>query len=160
ESTSTRARYYAAAGSFTGFLLKHSQPRVLSSDPLAQVERPSNAESRERYMPFADARRVLDAMPNAVARNAVALALCSAMERSALELASVADVIDPDERTLYARGTKNGYRSRYIIVDEWAWQYVEEQIAGKLPSALLFDGVDFNAILDEFYDAQIALGMV
>jgi integrase len=155
-STSTRARYYAALCSFVKYLRKVAG--VISGNPLEEMERPSNAPPRAKYLPFADVQRVLPAITSDAARGVVALAFGSGMERTALQQLTAGDVIDKETRTLFARGTKNGYRSRYVIVDQWAWGYVEQHLDGKIGHAKLFE-IDFGRVLDAFYAAQIAVGL-
>ncbi|HEY2851207.1 MAG TPA: hypothetical protein VGJ18_00070 [Gemmatimonadaceae bacterium] len=66
--------------------------------------------------------------------------------------------VDSENRTLLAPGTKNASRSRYVVVDKWAWPYVEAQMKGKIGQAPLFS-VRYEAVLDDFYSAQIAVGV-
>lgn len=153
-STSTRNRYYAALQSFVKYLRQND---VLSANPLETVERPSNAPPRDNYRPFADVRAVLAAMPDGEERWYVGLAFGSGMERSALDNLTARDVIDADSRTLRAPGTKSAARDRYVIVDAWAWQYVEKARRGKIGHAKLFQ-VNYWVMLDAFYAAQIAIG--
>jgi integrase len=155
-STSTRARHYAALRSFVKYLAKQD---VVSRSVLSDVDAPSNAPARSKFMPFEQVKQVLAAMPTPEHRAFIALSFGSGLELGVLKTIRVADVVDPANRTLLAPGTKNIGRHRYVIVDAWAWPYVERQIKDKTPNALLFDVHSDNA-RDEFYSAQIAVGLV
>lgn len=156
ESSSTQARYYAALRSFVKYLRGQG---VVEGNPLDAVEAPCSAPPRNGYMPFADVQRLLAAMPDGDGRAMVALAFGSGLERSALLNLTVGDVIDPARRTILAPGTKNAARHRYVTVDQWAWPYVEQQLRGKIGHAKVFE-IDYWQLIDTFYDAQIAIGMV
>ena len=49
------------------------------------------------------------------------------------------------EGTVYIRGTKNEWRSRRVILEPWAWPIFRKALRSKLPDALLFDGIDYDA---------------
>jgi integrase len=155
-STSTRARYYAALRSFVRYLRMNA---LLAGNPLEAVEAPSNGVAREKYLTFSEMQRVLPAIADETARAVVALALGSGMERTALEALTVADVVDREKRIVRARGMKNEHRRRYVVVDQWAWPYLESHLAGKIGHAKVFDA-DFGRVLDDFYAAQLATGLV
>ena len=46
---------------------------------------------------------------------------------------------------VYVRGTKNIWRSRAVIVEDWAWPFLRRAFADKLPDALVFDGLDYES---------------
>jgi integrase len=155
SSGSTQNRYFAALRSFVKYLRTQG---ILDVNPLEAVEPPRNAAPRSKYMPFEYVGRVLAAMPEGDSRAFIALAFGSGMERSALLGVQVSDVIAKD-RTLLAPGTKNANRRRYVTVDRWAWVHVEPQMRSKIGCAPLFD-VDYERVIDDFYAAQIAVGLV
>lgn len=154
-STSTRARHFAALRSFVKYLAKHD---VVSRSVLSDVDAPSNGPARSKFMPFEQVKRVLAAMPTAEHRAFIGLAFGSGLELGVLNAIRVADIVDAANHTLLAPGTKNTGRHRYVIVDAWAWPYVEQQAKDKTPNAPLFDIQSDNA-RDEFYSAQIAVGL-
>jgi integrase len=68
------------------------------------------------------------------------------MEWSAIAAATRRDV-DLATRIVYARGTKNTFRARYVEVSEdWAWEIARAHVAKLTPSAPLFD-VDHDEAL-------------
>jgi integrase len=98
-------------------------------------------------------------MPTPEHRAFIALAFGSGLELGVLKTLRVADIVDAAGHTLLAPGTKNAGRRRYVIVDAWAWPHVEQQAKNKTPNALLFN-VHSDTARDEFYSAQIAVGLV
>lgn len=156
SSGSTQNRYFAALRSFVKYLRTQG---ILDGNPLEAIETPRNAAPRSKHMPFDYVGRVLAAMPAGDSRALIALAFGSGMERAALLGVRVSDVVDAESRTLRAPGTKNANRDRYVTVDRWAWVHVEPQLRNKIGCALLFD-VDYERVIDEFYAAQVSVGLV
>jgi integrase len=156
ESRATRNRYFNALRGFIKYL---RQQGILERDPLNGLEAPSNSKPRDEYMRWEYVQAVLAAMPDGDAKSVVALAFGSGMEWSALSRLAVADVIDASGRKLWAPGTKTHHRGRPVVVEEWAWPFVERQLRGKVGRAKLFH-IAHGKVLDAFYDAQIAAGWV
>jgi integrase len=161
KSESTRARYFAALRSFVDYLAKHE---VITNDPLFPVEVPTSGPARDKYLIHEDVLKILSHMSGEYQALA-ALAFGSGMERTALlktnesEGLKVIHVVDAKARVIRAPGTKAVTRDRYVIVDEWAWPYVERQVNGKAKTANMFT-LDYEAFLDAFYGAQIDAGLV
>lgn len=135
----TRNRYKAAFSSFARYLVDHD---VLDRNPVRDVPGWPGGAPREAWYSMADAKRVLAALPQP--HRAIEALMCGAcLEWQAIERLTRADV-DRAAGTVYARGTKQPWRTRtckVLEIFEWCWPHIEPALSGKLPSARLFEGI-------------------
>jgi integrase len=135
-SSGTRRKYHASMSSFALYLKKMGH---IQFNPMAEVDRPSAGQPRRRYLEMADLAKLIEAQP-APFNVLSALMHATGMEISAALRTTRRDV-DIVRKKVHAKGTKTGYRDRYVNVAEWAWPLVEGHIRTLLPDAPLFPGV-------------------
>lgn len=80
--------------------------------------------------------RLVDAQP-APFRALAALREGAGVEISAALKMRRRDVND-DEHTVHVHGSKNAWRDRVALVDDWAWPFVAGAAKAKLPDSLIF----------------------
>lgn len=152
---STRNRYKAALSSFCRYLVDHD---VLDRNPARDVPGWPSGAPREAWYSMEDAKRVLKALPQP--HRAIEALMCGAcLEWQAIERLTRADV-DRKAGTVYARGTKQPWRTRtckVLEIFEWCWPHIEPALAGKLPAARLFDGITERDALAVHHAATAAL---
>lgn len=139
-SSPTMRRYFAAAQSFFGYLVRL---KVIPNSPLRDLDRPADNRPRIMWLSTADAQRVVDAAYEPY-RSFFALLYGTGIEVSVACHLKVRDV-DLKAREIFAPGTKSHCRERTVRVAEWAWPYVEAVVRGKLPTAPLFPKMKRNA---------------
>ncbi len=153
-SNSTKKRYAAAWSSFSRYLVERE---VLESNPLRLITVPSNNKPREIWLDLPDSTRLVKAQP------APFRAMAALREGAGVEISAALTVRrrDVDERghIVHVHGTKNARRDRAVLVDDWAWPIFMEAVRGKLPDALLFDGVTRFVALNVHRAAVKALGL-
>ncbi len=137
-SGTTARRYHAAWSSFANYLV---EVEVLDSNPLRLIKAPRPNLPKELYLELHDVVRLIDAQPEPY-RTIAALREGAGVEISAALGVRRGDV-DIAKRIVFVRGTKNVWRTRPVLVDEWAIPYLERFIRDKalMPAALLFEGV-------------------
>jgi integrase len=118
---------------------------VFERSPMLEVELPpSNKVNRERIDRFRDVLRYIDAMPDGLHRALAAVREGAGLEISAALAMRRSDVVDEENRIVWAHGDKNDYRDRQVIIERWAWKrfwsYVKA--GGFHPDALLFPVTD------------------
>lgn len=143
----TKNRRKAALSSFGAFLVERE---VIKTNPVREVTGAAEHDPRAVYYEAADAKRLIAGMgqPHAAAS---AFALAFAAEWSAIAAAQVADVdLASDPVRARVRGTKRRSRDRVVpLVPELAWtlDYLRPALVGKMPTALVFDGLTEKRLL-------------
>ncbi len=136
-SGSTARRYHAAWSSFAKYLV---EIEVLEANPLRAVSPPRNNPSRDLYLSLEDSKRLVEAHPEPYR------ALAALREGAGVEISAAMKVcrrdVDERDRSVHVHGSKNAWRSRPVLVEDWAWPYVSVAIKGKLPAAPIFIEAD------------------
>ena len=61
---------------------------------------------------------------------------------------------------MYAHGTKNSYRARYVeVTEDWGWEIVAKHVKTLAPNALLFPDLTERGALDVHNAAAETLGL-
>lgn len=137
-SGSTARRYLAAWSSFAGYLV---DVEVLEANPTRSVRAPRNNPPREAWLPLDDVMRLVDAQPEPFR------ALAALREGAGVEISAALRVrrrdVDLRRSTVQVSGTKNQWRSRPVLVDDWAMGRIAEYVNGGhfTPDAQLFPGI-------------------
>ncbi len=139
-SGSTARRYHAAWSSFANYLV---EMEVIEHNPLRDIRAPSPNPGRTLFLDQADQKRLVEAQPFPFS------ALAALREGAGVEISAALRVrrrdVSETERTVFVRGSKNEWRARNVIVEEWAWPFLRRAFADKLPDAFLFDGLDYES---------------
>jgi integrase len=132
-SSSTARRHHAAWSSFANYLV---EVEVIPANPLRSIRAPSPNPPKELYLSLTDCLRLVEAQPLPYR------ALAALREGAGVEISPALAVkrgdVDEKEHTVHVRGTKNAWRNRIVLVDDWAWPFLAQTLKGKLPDALLF----------------------
>lgn len=137
-SGSTARRYLAAWSSFASYLLEQE---VIESNPMRSVKAPRENSPREVWLPLDEVMRLVDAQPEPFR------ALAALREGAGVEISAALRVrrrdVDLRRAIVQVSGTKNQWRSRPVLVDEWAMRRIAEYVnAGRfMPDAQLFAGI-------------------
>lgn len=137
-SGSTARRYLAAWSSFGSFLVEQE---LLDANPIRSVKAPRSNPPREVWLPLKEVKRLVDAHPEPFR------ALAALREGAGVEISAALRVrrrdVDLRRAVVYVTGTKNQWRSRPVLVDEWAMERLAAYVATArfTPDALLFEGV-------------------
>ncbi len=133
----TARRYHAAWSSFANYLVQIEQ---IEHNPLRDVRAPRPNPGRTVYLDLADQIKLVKGQPQPFS------ALAALREGAGVEIGAALRGRRRDanetEGTVYVRGTKNEWRSRKVILEEWAWPILRKVLRHKLSDALLFDGID------------------
>jgi len=133
---STKRKYHAAMSSFCEYL---RMVEVLKQNPMRDVQAPSAAPSRVRYLEHDDVLALVEAQAEPFRT------LCALVHGTGLEISAALSLkrrdVDTLRREVRAKGTKNENRIRLAAVEGWAWRYLEAHIATLLPNADLFGGM-------------------
>jgi integrase len=141
----TRNRHKAAFSSFAEYLVDEG---VLERNPVRDVKGWSEGEGRLVYYEREQAQAIIKRL-SAMNAAAEALMVGAGFEWQAVERVRVRD-IDLKAGTAFAHGGKTPWRKRLCrIVEAWCVEYVRSAVAGKLPDALVFDGLTEKAALLE-----------
>lgn len=132
-SGSTARRHHAAWSSFANYLV---EIEVLPVNPLRGIRAPSPNPPKELYLPLSDCIRLVDAQPMPY-RALAALREGAGVEISAALRVKLSD-LDHENRTVHIHGTKNQWRDRIVLVEEWAWPILLTAGKGKVGNADLF----------------------
>lgn len=147
-SGSTARRYHAAWSSFGNYLV---EAELIEHNPLRDIRAPRSNAGREVYLDRAAQIRLVEAQSFPYS------ALAALREGGGVEVSAALRVRRRDfselERTVLVRGTKNEWRSRSVIVEEWAWPLLRRAFANKLPDALVFEGLDYETARREHREA-------
>ena len=135
-SGSTRRRYHAALSSFANYLV---EMEIIEHNPLRDIRAPRANPGREVYLDQADQKRLVEAQPFPHS------ALAALREGAGVEISAALRVrrrdISETDKTVYVRGSKNEWRARNVIVEDWAWPILRRALANKLPDAFVFEGL-------------------
>jgi integrase len=129
---STRRRYYASLTSFVKFL--RGRKVLVGANPLEGFEPPRNAEPRTEHLDVPDLERLI-ALAAPKYRSVIALIQSTGADVRAALGVTMKDV-DTVQRMVYIRGTKHhagkkNYRSRWVPVDDFAWDAFAVALKGK-----------------------------
>lgn len=153
-SAQTKNRYRVALSQFARWLI---ETEVLDGNPVRDVRAAKVPARPIVYLDPADVRRLVDALAGE-SRVLEALMAGTGMEWGACRRLRRADV-DVDARLVYARGTKNEYRDRWVEVSEdWTWAIVLPHVRALAPSAPVFT-IGERAALAAHHEAAAALGL-
>jgi integrase len=150
----TRRKAHAAMAQFAKFLVRR---RIITGNPMRDVEAPRPGKPRCRWLEVPDLVRLADAQP-APYRVLSALLGGTGIEVS-VALALRARDVDHPRREIRAAGTKTHARDRIVRVAEWAWPYVAEHCRQLLPNAPLFPHCDRWRAQDHHKAAREAVGI-
>jgi len=150
----TRRKAHAAMAQFAKYLVRR---RILSANPMRDIQAPRPAAPRLRWLEAPDLVRLADAQPGAY-RVLSALLAGTGIEVS-VGLAVHARDIDRKRKEIRAAGTKTHARDRIVRVAEWAWPYIERHCSTMHPNAPLFPHCDRWRAQDHHKDACKALGI-
>jgi integrase len=132
-SPTTIRRHHAAYSSFANYLV---EMEVVEANPLRSIRAPRPNPPKSIYLPLSDVIRLVNA------QQAPYSALAALREGAGVEISAAARVrvrdLDPATHTVHVPGTKNSWRDRFALVDDWAWPIVASAAKDKLPDALLF----------------------
>lgn len=152
-SASARRKYLAAVQSFTRYLRMMG---TLEYNPVSGIVAPPPAPPRLVVVELPDVLRI--------ARGLRTLwCPVRAPVRLRAEISAALGItrrdVDVERREVRAQGTKTHSRDRIVRVADWAWPHFVGVLAGKLPSARLFPGLDRWRACDEHRAHLSALGM-
>jgi integrase len=148
----TKNRYRAALSQFARWLVQRD---VLAHNPLRDVDGYTPAKHEPIFLEPHQVRALVSSLPEPY-RALEALAAGTGMEWSALVRTTRRDV-DLGARMIFARGSKTGYRTRYVECSEdWAWNIVRAHVATLAPSGPLFE-VRHEEALRAHHEAAVAL---
>lgn len=132
-SGSTARRHHAAWSSFANYLV---EMEVISANPLRSIRAPTPNPPKELYLALADCLRLVEAQPLPYR------ALAALREGAGVEISPALAVrrrdVDEEQHTVHVHGTKNTWRDRIVMVDDWAWPFFAAALKNKLPDAFLF----------------------
>jgi integrase len=132
-SGSTARRHHAAWSSFANYLV---EMEVIPANPLRSIRAPTPNPPKELYLSLADCLRLVNSQPLPYR------ALAALREGAGVEISPALGVrrrdVDEDQHTVHVHGTKNSWRDRIVMMDDWAWPYLAVALKNKLPDALLF----------------------
>lgn len=151
----TRNRHKAAFSSFAQWLVMEG---VLEANPVREIQGWSEGEGRLVYYAREQAKALIETLAQPYA--AIDALMCSAgLEWQAIERLCVRDV-DLHARTVQAHGGKTRWRNRLCrIVEPWCVEYIRPALAGKLPDARVFEGVNEWTALKEHKGAAERKGL-
>ncbi len=137
-SGTNRRRHAAAWTSLFDYCVEHGK---LEANPLRTMKLPKSNKHRERYAEWPVAMRLIQAMPAGMHRALAAIRHGAGLEMTAALAMHRRDVVDVDERIVWAHGTKNTNRDRQApCLDEECWRIFWDYVSsgGFLPDARLF----------------------
>ena len=114
----TRRKAHAAMAQFAKYLVRR---RVLSANPMRDIQAPRPVAPRLRWLEVQDLVRLVDAQL-APYRTLSALLAGTGIEVS-VGVALRARDVDRRRKEIRAAGTKTHARDRIVRVAEWAWPY-------------------------------------
>jgi integrase len=130
----TVRKHGAALSSLASWLVARGH---LADNPMDRVTLPPPGEARTRYLDTPDVIALADAMvePHRT--------LCLVLAATGMDLSTALGlrVRDVDGDTIHARGTKAEKRDRMVTVATFARFALATACRGKLPDALVFDGI-------------------
>lgn len=150
----TRNRYRAALSSFSRWLMDHE---YVEFNPALTVALYGEHDPRVVWMTWKQAKAAADAAPEPF-RSLFAIMGATGIELGAALVIRATDV-DVGERTIHARGTKRMHRNRVVRYEPWAAPYMERIMKPLVGAVLLFPDVTGGDALDQWKDAQKAVGL-
>lgn len=133
----TRNRHKAAFSSFAKYLVREG---VLERNPVREIEGWAEGDGRLVHYEREQAQVLIAALAQPFAA-IDALMVGAGLEWQAIARLRVRDV-DLQATTVQAHGGKTRWRNRLCrIVEAWTVPYIKPALTGKLPDALVFDGV-------------------
>lgn len=148
----TKNRYKAALSMFARWLVERE---VLETNPVRDIRGQPTPKRPPVFLEPAEVKALVMAL-HGPARVLGALMAGTGMEWGAASRVARRDV-NLEARTIYARGTKNQYRTRYVEVSEpWAWEIIVEACRELSPLALIAP-IRENAALLQHHAASKAL---
>lgn len=148
----TVAQHVAQVTAFLRWCVKTGLLRVM---PDFQV--PRTGKPRDQWLDLPDVLRVVHATADPELRAAFALAYGGALEISAITRVRIRD-LDSARRMVQVWGTKTAHRTRVARIEPWAWPFVEQAAALRLPNAYLVS-VGVLAIRHAHTEALAACGL-
>lgn len=152
--TGTKRKFHAGLSTFFTYCVSIG---VLERNPLREITAAPASDPRDRHLSAVEAQALADAQASPYRELSALLSGTGIDVGVALRL-RVKDV-DVPHREIRARGTKTHNRDRVVRVANWAWVYVARLLAGKVPTAKLFDGVTMPDARASHQDACTALGV-
>jgi integrase len=133
----TRNRHKAAFSSFAQWLVAEG---VIEGNPVREIQGWSEGDGRLVYYERDQAKALIETLPQPYAA-IDALMVSAGLEWQAIERLRARDV-DLTALTVQAHGGKTRWRNRLCrIVEPWCVEYIRPALVGKLPDALVFEGV-------------------
>lgn len=132
-----KRKYAAALASFVAFA---REGKHLTTNPLADLSLPAQAEPVSAFLEREEVEKLVAGSPSPYAE-LFALIYGTSAEATAAVTVRRRDV-DLTKWMVRMPGTKSHNRDRVVIVAEWARPWLAKACAGKLPDALLFEGID------------------
>lgn len=130
----TVRKHGAAFSSLSSWMVARGH---LADDPMDRVRLPAAGDPRTNYLDTPDVLTLADAMVEPHRTLCLVLAATGMDLSTALALR----VRDVDGDTIHARGTKSRARDRMVTVATFARPALATACKGKLPDALVFDGI-------------------
>ena len=127
---------------FTAVFAYLKGKRLVAQNPMAEVGKALKKKREQPHLArLEDALRLVHSMPDARTRAMAALAEGGGLEWQALRAMRPIDVVNAEERIVFAHGSKNVYRDRQAVVDAEFWPAFHDYVksSGVHPMALLFD---------------------
>lgn len=156
-SSATKDRYKAAISAFAQALI---EAEIIDSNPTRDISK-RRKKGSSRQLSFLDPEEVqalVSVLPKGPFQALEALMAGSGIELGAALAMTVEDV-DFKNRIVYARGTKNEYRNRYIeVTEDWAWEIFSEY-ARTIPIQTPLFRVSQSQALRQHANASSALGL-
>ncbi|HXF23267.1 MAG TPA: hypothetical protein VN602_02045 [Gemmatimonadaceae bacterium] len=143
-SPGTKNRYRAALSVFAQRLIEEE---VIDTNPVQYVKPPRQSKAAKElvFLDQPDTKRLVQSLTGAQ-RALEALMAGSGIEWGACARLKRADV-DLDTRIIYAHGTKNKYRNRYVeVTEDWAWEIFAAYARTVTPHARLFTMTEERAL--------------
>lgn len=149
----TRKRYRVAISMFAKYLIENE---LLEHNPTRDIDLGRNKPRQITYLEPAQVKLLVEALPMPHR------ALEACMAATGMEWGAVAALrrrdVDFDRRIIYAAGTKNDYRNRYVEAsEEWAWDIFAAYARRFMPNARLFAGVREEKALEVHHETAATL---
>jgi integrase len=136
-ATGTRRKYAMGVSAFCSWLVR--KKHLLTANPMRDVEKPAAGEGRMQWISEAQMIKLADAQPSPY-RELSAFIHGTGLDVSvACDLITAGD-IDPETWSFASVRPKSKHRHT-VVIAEWARPYVKRLLRGKLPLALLGEGV-------------------